>query len=109
VVVLTQPASVGSFVADGLLFGAKDFGGAAAAMLGGSLPALLLLALQRRAEPSAAAVAAGSGGGGAERLALGPIWTALSLFMALRATIGLGRALRPGSPALADSGFASGG
>jgi Na+-driven multidrug efflux pump len=84
-VVASQPACVASFVADGLLFGARDFGGASLAMLLAAAPALLLL---RGAQP---------GGGAAE---LARIWRTLALFMAARATFALGRALRPGSPLL---------
>jgi Na+-driven multidrug efflux pump len=89
VVVASQPACVLAFVADGLLFGARDFVGASLAMLGAAAPALLLL---RGARPA----------GGAAAAELLRIWHTLALFMAVRATFALGWALRPGSPLLRD-------
>ncbi|KAJ1620435.1 hypothetical protein T492DRAFT_385257 [Pavlovales sp. CCMP2436] len=92
-VVFSQPATVAAFVVDGLLFGSRDFGGAALAMVAGAVPGLLLL----RA-PVILTVGASSAGGG-----LTGVWVGLVAFMAVRATVGLARALRPGSSVLARS------
>lgn len=82
-VVGSQPVTVGAFAIDGVLFGAREFGGAAASMIGAAAPALLLLRGVSRAPP------AGQGLDG-----LSAVWRALVVFMAVRTAIGAGFAAR---------------
>ncbi|KAG8457617.1 hypothetical protein KFE25_002281 [Diacronema lutheri] len=78
-VVGSQPATVGAFAIDGVLFGANKFGSAAATLICAAGPALLLL----RGAGGRCSDAAGTDA----RLAL--VWGALSAFMAVRALVGV--------------------
>ncbi|KAG8457883.1 hypothetical protein KFE25_009781 [Diacronema lutheri] len=78
-VVGSQPATVGAFAVDGVLFGANQFGGAAAALICAAGPALLLL--------RGAGGRCGDAADADARLAL--VWRALSAFMAVRALAGV--------------------
>ena len=66
----SQPLYTLAFAVDGMLFGASDWAGAVGIMLGSALPALALMRMGLQAQ------------------GLRAIWTALAVFMGLRALLG---------------------